>query len=320
MSPSGTRHFATALLTCALCFHASAPGLFARDSADFASKEVISALELSEQLSTFYANFTGIIEVTLGRSSEGVRDTARLRTLTLAKLRLARACRAAVFQLDPRNALVDTWSLCVQLRIYAAGDAPVRDLGMDANSAALLRDASLRIERDIILVANQFFSPGRIAEVGGTIEQFARAHPLTSVHAVTPPPSLTSSAKTSNLDIGRLLSLPLAPFHAMEGVDHTAQAVAEFARVVDSVDRTVANLPLETAWETELLLLDLKRDVSILLDEKTVMLNRALESTLSAAIDRLALRIAQVAGVIFVLFIFYHFITRRAFPKRSAKP
>lgn len=291
--------------------------LRARDSNDAASKEAVSALELSGQLSAFYKNFTGVIEVTLGRASEGVRDSARLRTLTLAKLRLARACRAAAFQLDPRNALVDTWSLCVQLRLYAAGDAPVRDLGLEPPALALLRDASLRLERDIVLVASQYFPPGQLSAASATVEQFCKAHPLSSAHAITPPPPLKAAAKDGGLGIGWLLSLPLAPFHAMEGVDHTAQAVADFARVVDSVDRTVSDLPMETAWETEILLLDLKRDLSILLDEKTAQLNGALAATLREAIDRLALRAVEIAAAIFILSLLYHVITRRLFRRKT---
>lgn len=299
-----------------------------RDAKDAAAREAVSALELSGQLSTFYANFTGIIEVTLGRLSSGVTDPASLRVLTLAKLRLARACRAVAFQLDPRNGLIDTWTLCVQFRAYAAGDAPARDLGISPQALPVLRDATLRLERDIVLIAGAYLSQAHLFEVSAEIEAFCKAHPLSSAHAVTPPPSISGNSKGLGVGLGKLLSLPLAPFHAMEGVDHTAQSVAEFARVVDAVDRTVSNLPMETAWETELLLLDLRRDLSTLLEEKTGALNSALNNTLAAAlaktnatlraaINLAALRALQVAGAIFALCLAYHFLTRRWFPRQT---
>src|SRR6185295_10463843 len=54
---------------------------------------------------------------------------------------------------------------------------------------------------------------------------------------------------------------------AMEGVDQTADAIAQFAKVADGFSRTIGSMPLEISWELELLLLQLRRDAAALLTD-----------------------------------------------------
>lgn len=215
--------------------------------------------------------------------------------LTLIKIRAARACRNAAFQSSPLAGYVDTLALCVQMRVLVKSPDAANILGGDLSEFVTLTD---NLEREILALGNQFIEPAAMDALHANLEAFAKEHPIGTSRPITPP----SANFTASLPgLGWLLDLPLAPFHALQGVDQTAQAVTDFNGVADGFSRTLAYLPLELAWETQLLVLQTRRET---------------EAASRALIDHAALRAAQLLAGAFAL----AFLWRLLSPRRDKQP
>ena len=99
-------------------------------------------------------------------------------------------------------------------------------------------------------------SPVKLAETKTSLQEFVRNNPVGRNFEVVAPSDDPASGIPQ---FGWLVNLPFAPFHAMSGVNQTAQAVHEFTFVTDRFARNIEDLAKETAWETELLVLKTRR-------------------------------------------------------------
>ena len=233
----------------------SAPGL---KSSDAGSK--LTQVQLRERLAQFYTSFVNVIESSIERAGRKQDDVETLRQLTLVKIRLVRTCRTAVFQENVMVAFLDTWVLCVHARVFLESDR-AKEL---VEIAAPLREASIRLEAEIEVIGRSFLPADRFAELRATLETFARENPFSTERALVAP---TDEIHRNLPGVSWVVNLPLAPFRAMEGVDQTADAVTQFAKVADGFSRTIGSMPLEISWELELLLLQLRRDAAALLND-----------------------------------------------------
>lgn len=255
-----------------------------------------SAPELRERLGQFYTFFVNAIEGATARAEAGEKDVEKRERLTLIKIRAARACRNAAFQNSPLAGYIDTLALCVQLRAMANSPAATDVLGADTAEFVALTET---LDREITALGNEFLQPEAMDSLHARLEAFAKEHPVGHASAIDPP---SANFHTSLPGLGWMLDLPLAPFRALQGVDQTAQAVTDFNGVADGFSRTLAYLPLELAWESQLLVLQARRES---------------EAATKALIDHATLRAAQLLGAAFLLALLWRIIVRRL-PSRDA--
>jgi hypothetical protein len=255
-----------------------------------------SAPELRERLGQFYTFFVNALEGATARAEAGEQDVEKRERLTLVKIRAARACRNAAFQSSPLAGYIDTLALCVQLRVLANSPEAAAILGDDTAEFVKLTET---LDREITALGNQFIEPAAMDSLHAKLEAFAKDHPIGHASAIDPP---SANFHTSLPGLGWMLELPLAPFRALQGVDQTAQAVTDFNGVADGFSRTLAYLPLELAWETQLLVLQTRRES---------------EAAGKALIDHAAIRAAQLLGAAFLLALLWRILVRRP-PSRDA--
>src|SRR5262249_34900076 len=153
-------------------------------------------------------------------------------------------------------AFVDTWSLCLQVEIWLKSREGLDRFG-EAHPAIVTAATSLRSEIEDL--GKLFLKTNQLAEVKQKLEDYAQTHPFWAQREVMMP---SRDAKGGTPQFGWLIDLPLSPFRAMQGVDQTAQAVNELTIVAADVAQTAQDLPREVAWETELLLLQTRREVT----------------------------------------------------------
>lgn len=275
--------------------HASphAPSAETRERPSVEAEELakkFSAPELRERLGQFYTFFVNALEGTVARAEAGETDVEKRERLTLIKIRAARACRNASFQSSPLAGYIDTLALCVQLRALANSPDVSAILGADTAEFVKLTET---LDREITALGNQFIEPAAMDALHARLEAFAKEHPIGHASAIDPP---SANFHTSLPGLGWVLDLPLAPFRALQGVDQTAQAVTDFNGVADGFSRTIAYLPLELAWESQLLVLQARRES---------------EAAGKALIDHAALRAAQLLAGVFALAFLWRLLSPR---------
>lgn len=217
--------------------------------------------ELRDKLSAFYTHFTNAIQMATTRAAHQTSDpTVRMR-LTLAKLRTTRACRSVVFQRQTMTAFLDTWAICVQLQAVLVGPEAEATFG---ETLPLLSQTTVLLRNEIAEVGKLFLKPDQFEDVQRRLEEYARKNPLALSRESLPK---VEFSKESRQQLGWLLELPLSPFRALQGVDQTALAVRELAFVADRFSRTSEDLARELTWETELLLMGIRREVAGVLDD-----------------------------------------------------
>jgi hypothetical protein len=95
------------------------------------------------------------------------------------------------------------------------------------------------------------------------VEQLARDNPIRGVFMLGGAQSAFTSARESGR-FNWLLSAPLAPFRAFQGVESGAAAIHEFNTTARQLGDIAASLPEETRWQLELFLYDLEdRDTMV---------------------------------------------------------
>jgi hypothetical protein len=221
----------------------------------------LSEAELREKLAAFYVEFINAMELATATAAARTDDLTLRQRLVGARLRAVRTCRQAVFQRQPMAAFVDTWSGFIQLDLFL-GTAEARNAFGEA--LPVMQETVHKLNGDLEALGALFMKSNRLAEAKQKLEEFARAHPFSGQTAIVLP---SSDDKVALPQLGWLFSIPLSPFRALEGVDQTAQAVQELTLVAQGFAQTANDMPRELAWQSELLLLQARREMSGLLDE-----------------------------------------------------
>lgn len=236
-----------------------------------------SAPELWGELDDYTSSFTSEVR----RAADSVRDSTGDRAVQRAalqwKLATVAEFRRAMTQDDPLAALLDLWSLTVQVRQGLEAKPPFVDL-RTAHGDTL---AAVRVlESDVRAIADTVLDDAQLTAATAQIEEFSRVHSLTRGFGrqIEGNESRVWSGYTA---LESVLAVPLSPFRALQGIDTGAQAIAEFASVADRFSTVVNSMPESLRWQLELLVFDLDDTPSL----------KALETgatTLAASSSRLA--------------------------------
>jgi len=181
-------------------------------------------------------------------------DSVVIRQAIMWKITSLQATRRVIAKSDPRQALLDMWVLSERRLIYFS-EGNGRSVFGALQPIAV--DASKDIVRGVEGIAARLLPSDRFEEVRTAVEKYARANPFQGIAmeevlevAATPTPSLGP--------LGAVVSIPLAPFTAARGINQGAAAIRDFTAVADRLTDLVADLPEETRWQADLLLLDIE--------------------------------------------------------------
>jgi hypothetical protein len=172
----------------------------------------------------------------------------------IRRTRLRQALRTMLDQEDPVVAFIETWGLCVRTRYYLQEG---EGLGLYGEQQSLAIDTWEQIETRIEQIGKEFLDDDAFAETRRNIHQFARANPVRGtfgnlvVYATEVQPGQPSP-------FDNVVSIPMAPFSALKGVDRTASAIYGVRGSVERFSDIVEELPESAQWQLLLLLMEME--------------------------------------------------------------
>jgi hypothetical protein len=176
------------------------------------------------------------------------------KTNLIQKARLRQGFNTMIEQKEPVIAFIETWGLCVRYRMYLAEGEGSKIFG-EYQDIAL--NSAIRIEERIEEIGRQFLKEDTFLETRRQVHNFARQNPMTGTFSnVIMFATETKPGEPNAFD--NALSIPMAPFTALKGVDKTATAIREASGSLDNMTDVVQNLPESARWQLLLLLLEIE--------------------------------------------------------------
>src|SRR5690606_645494 len=114
------------------------------------------------------------------------------------------------------------------------------------------------LKADALAIGARFLTPAELDQVRREVRDIAERFPIQGTQfSLVRARQATEAVHTSNV-LTAVMSLPLAPFRALQGVDTGAAAVRDFNRTALRFSTIVASLPEELRGEMLLLLYDVE--------------------------------------------------------------
>lgn len=240
--------------------------------------------ELSDELNAYASRFNAVVSTASEDISLASDDpTIRRRTL-LWGMRMNPAVTEAVFQPNPQAGYVRMLTIAVmQHRYLTTGDG--RNLFGVSQPIALT--ASEMLEADAVAIGQRFLTPAKLAAVRREVDQLAERFPITGTQFSLVRARQAVTAGSSSNALTDVITLPLAPFRALQGVDAGAAAVRDFNQTARRFSTIVAALPEDLRDQMQLLLHDVEELRSMRQGLATFELAAASADRASLAIERL---------------------------------
>jgi len=226
----------------------------------------VSKQELAMVLDAFDESVSRLMQETTQRMYELAPDLKNRRTEVIKSVRLAQAYQSMLAHEDPLIAFVETWGLTVRLVDYfQSGHGRV----LYGEHQKVVVKAAQQLETEIGQIGHKFLRPAEFEEAQKQVRQFARQQPINEsysnlvIHATAARPGEPSP-------FDNIVSIPMAPFTAMKGVDRTASAIYGVRSSMERISDITEDLPESVRWQLLLLLMDL---------EETEMVTSLLSST-----------------------------------------
>lgn len=246
-----------------------------------------------EELQDALADFDDLFTATVKQAAEDINgrsQAAAVRKNTLLwQVRMIPACHTALEEADALKSYADMWTLCVRMsRFLQEGEG--KNVFGDGQEVAVR--VAAQMESEIETLGKRFMTAEMFAKIHDSVQVFAKSHPIRTgfANAIV----RTAVAKEEGQDpLAGLLSIPLAPFRAMEGVDRGAQAIRGFTVVADRFTDIVDQMPEAARWQTELLLYDLEDNAILKRFLATFEQFSASAASFSTTAERLPERLRQ---------------------------
>ena len=212
----------------------------------------ISEQELRASLDAFEEYLRAAVEETVDKIDE-IDMTAKTRRISLMlQVRTSQAIDAMLEQEDPVVAFIEVWGFIVRLHQYFE-EGEGRSL-FGNNQPAFIEMAT-QFEAGIETIGRTFMSEDVFEENRKHAYSFARSNPIKGSFSNTIVYS-TMAQEGKASPFGNLISIPMAPVRAMEGVDRTATAVNRFTDKAVYFSDIVEELPESVRWQLLALLYD----------------------------------------------------------------
>ena len=240
------------------------------------SSATLTEDELRNELAGFAARFGALVTDAAEDIAAETRDrTIRRRTL-LWRMRMIPPVQEAAFSESPQEGYLRLLGISVAQSLYLReGDG--RELFGPQQQIAI--DAAVQLQNDALEIGSRLMTPDRQEKVLADVEALAERNPIVgrdfSLQRIV---QARATLHTSESLMG-VLSLPLAPFRALEGVDSGAQSIRDFNVTAKQFSLIIAQLPDQLRTEMELLLYDVE-------DRETVVQTVAAMQAMAASAER----------------------------------
>lgn len=218
------------------------------------STRVASREDLRAELNAFEDSLIAVMRDTADRVEHGQADVRYKQLNVHLKTRLIQAVRTLMDNPDPLVCLIESWELCVRLSYYfEQGDGAA----LYGAAAGQMLAAAKRNEAEAERIAANYLPAKTFEEAHKLVHNFAKANPVQGTFGNLLV-YVTESHPGRPNPFEQVLSVPLAPFRAMEGMDNTAYAIHRFTDTANRFNELLAATPESMRWQMLLFLYDLE--------------------------------------------------------------
>ncbi|MHC4325759.1 MAG: hypothetical protein ACYSUX_15935, partial [Planctomycetota bacterium] len=212
----------------------------------------ISAEELRDNLDAFDEYFRASVKETVDKVNKIDTTAKTRRTSLLIQVRSSKAINAMLEREDPVVAFIEAWGFVVRLHQYLAEGQGKSLFGENQH---VFIETAAELETRIEIIGRTFMNENIFEENRKHVYSFARSNPIkTSFSNTIVYSTMVQEGKASAFE--SLISIPLSPVRAMEGVDRTATAVDRFTDKAARFSDIVEELPESTRLQLLSLLYD----------------------------------------------------------------
>ncbi|MCF7954498.1 MAG: hypothetical protein K9M75_01730 [Phycisphaerae bacterium] len=228
-------------------------------------KPNISIGELQVQLDAFEEVFTNRTKSAASEIDNLSNDPKTRKMTLLWRSRAIAALHNIREQSQPKIVMVDSWLLCIRLSNFMESGEASNAFG---EHQPIALGAVKELEAQIEEIGRNVLPEGLFNDTSNMLKSMARGKPIQSGFGKT----LMYSKQTKIEEPGifqSIINIPLSPVRALEGVDHTSEAIYDFSNTTQRMTDVVQELPESARWQLLLLLYDI---------EETNMANSFLKS------------------------------------------
>jgi hypothetical protein len=242
----------------------------------------------AEDLGTDLAAYATRFGAVVGSTADDIHDQTSSRVVRkralIWRLQMPPLVEEVAYGTTPQSSYIATVLVAVaQQRYLTEGDG--RDLFGEQQKLAI--DAANQLVEDVLAIGDRFLTQKQVAEVAERTREFADKYPIQGRDFSVQRIPRAVAANEARQSLAWLVSLPLAPFSALKGVDSGADAIRDFNRTAQQFTEVVKRLPERIRGQLELFTYDLEDRETV---ERSVdALDRAASSAERAAatFDRL---------------------------------
>ena len=210
--------------------------------------------ELNASLIDFSSGFTVLLTEAADRISIETASP-RVRRLTLLwKIRMPPLAQEASSDPNPRTGYVEMLTVTVAQRQYLEDGAGKSIFGPQQSIAL---DAAREIENNALRLGESFLAIDKLDALHAEVAALAKEHPIRGEFLRESIQAGLSKAETVGA-FDDIISIPMAPFRAIAGVESGAQAIHEFNNTAAQFTEIIDQLPQRLRWQMELLSYDLQ--------------------------------------------------------------
>jgi hypothetical protein len=211
-----------------------------------------------EELRTRLDGFAAFFKSTLTTAAEEIVQKSNSKKDQMLALQMQTRMLQGLYLVsqedDPVVAFIDTWALSMRFQIYLVeGDGA----GMFGVHQPVAIDAAKRIEASIEDIGRLFLTNSDFQTTQKNIVEFTRANPI-KVNFTNVVVYATQISADQQNPFLKIVSLPMAPFRGIEGVERTASAISRFTDTADRFSDVVADLPESSRWQMLMFLYELE--------------------------------------------------------------
>ncbi|MEX2205696.1 MAG: hypothetical protein WEF50_05655 [Myxococcota bacterium] len=216
--------------------------------------------ELRAGLLDFSSLFGMLVTDAADRISAATSEAKIRRLALLWKIRMPPAAQLAATDPNPRTGYVEMLTVAVSQRQFFEDGAGSAIFGEQQHVAL---EAAKEIEAAALHGGSRFLPESKLKELHLDVQQLAKEHPIRgeflrqNIQA-----GLEKAEKGGAFD--DIISIPMAPFRAIAGVESGAQAIHEFNATAAQFTEIIDQLPQRTRWQMELLSYDLQEQGGVL--------------------------------------------------------
>ncbi len=249
-----------------------------------------STYALADALDSFQDSFIASIEDAASRITQAA--TSRPQRLAAARWRLdmVSQCKKAIDDPNPRKALVNTWALCVQMKMFLESEQGKTVFGDFQNIA---RDTADHLHNRIRDVAGRFLSPESMTAISSSVQEYASKNPISGKTLNQFYASLGTSVTDSV--VLNILKAPLAPLQTFGKINRGSDSLRDMVTVSERFSDIIEDFPASTRWQLQLLLSTLRDTEAV--DSVLTSLETLAESSrrLSQATENLPAELSEQA-------------------------